>query len=238
MEQSLSPYDWWAIILAVVFLVVINGSYLLYLYFTSRNRKVHDIYGIVFSSIACHFANWGVAEFYLINGYWYLLGYSLSQTVGMLYWTIAWFLAILPVFLMAVMLVFYFLEGYEDVKGGLKGIYGSILGDKAKSMEVLEKYVALLAHIVLNANELFENESKRKIFFKTILSGISGWGVGNILQDRICGLLCLAVVKPEFRVDLWNLYLTFNGNPTGALIEWIIPILLFTFISYLYVKKC
>lgn len=233
--SELTPVDWWVLIIALLVLAVINGGYLGYMYFISRTREAHDIYSIIWSSIACHFANWGVAEFYLINGYWYMLGYSVAQTIGKAYWFMAWGLAVFPIFTMAVMLVFYFLEGYKQVKEGMKNIYLQILDEKTKTFDILEKYVAAVAHTILGTNRIFEDESKKKIFFKSVLSGGVGWGVGNILQDRICGLLCVAVAKPELKFDLWNIYVTFNGDVMGALTQWILPIVVFSTLALIYI---
>jgi len=237
LELSTVDYTLLGIVLAVAGIIL--GSYLLYIFFVLRRRREKGLYSIIFSSVVAHFAMWGIAEFYLVNGYWYVLGLSVAQTVDKIYWTLAWFGSVLPIAIGFISIILYFLAGYEETKETLKGYYLSMLNVEKieKGLDAAKEIISDLAFTIAGTHQLFDNESKKKIFFKSILATIAGWGIGNLIQDRLCGLLGLLVVKPEFFLDFSNLYWTLGGDLTAGLTQWVFPILFFAVVSLIYIYK-
>lgn len=237
MNLSLIDYTLLGIILLVVGIIL--GSYSLFIFFLLRRRKEKALYGIIFSSITTHFAMWGVAEFYFMNEYWYFIGMSVVQTIDKVYWALAWFGCVIPIAIGFTAVILYFLVGYEETKETLKIHYLNLLdiGKVEHTLDTVKEIVSDVAFVIAGSHQLFDNESKKKIFFKSILATISGWGIGNIIQDRLSGLLSMFTLKPEYLPKFQELYWSFGGDLTAGLTQWILPILFITIISLIYIYK-
>lgn len=218
---------------------IILASYSLFISLVVRRRREKGLYSIIFSSVVTHFALWGISEFYLVNGYWYILGVSIAQTWDKIYWALAWAGTIIPIAVGFVSIILYFLAGYENAKDELISQYLNLLNidPLEASYETAKNVLSSVAFTLAGANNLFDNESKKKIFFKSVLATLSGWGIGNIIQDRICGFLSLFVVKPEYFTKFSEAYWTLGGDLTAGLTHWILPILVFAIASLIYIYR-
>jgi len=234
--------DYIILAMVIISVAVILGVYSAYIFFVLRRRREKSIYSIIFSSVAAHFSVWGVAEFYLLNYYNYFIGISYIQTVDKIYWIIAWFGSIIPIVVGFISIILVFLAGYNETKEELKEQYLKLLNTDVLSMmekrlDLIKDIVSNVAFAVAGAHELFDKETKKKIFFKSILASVAGWCIGNILQDRICGLLTLFTLKPEYLTKFSELYWTLGGDLVAGLTQWILPLISIAIICLAYIYK-
>ena len=176
------------------------------------SRRNITIYTIVSLSFIAHYAVWGVAEFYLINGFWYLLGWSPVYSVDIAYWFYAWQVALWPFAVLVLTLIWYFLSGFVKIS-------------KPWTITKMELQDLITQHFKIKSGVL-------TMLVKTLLSIGIGLGIGNIIQDRLCGALHV-FTNPSF----WPMYSTFNFDPVGAVLKWIGPILIYTIIALWYVYR-
>ena len=243
--------DYYALAVALCIVLGVIGGFLGTLVFLSRRKSEKAIYIVVIMGFVCHFAVWGVAEWYLINGFWYVMNFSPVQTIDIAYWSMAWGLSIVPLAVMVLALTYFLLSGFVGGVGAAKRIAeGLAKGDLAvedgrlvsrvaggvvlaplagrEAEEAVERWVKEFVHVFFGWK--LKSKSALEVFTKVLLSVGSGWTIGNVIQDRVCGLLS-CWVQPS----LWWLYLSFMGDPVGALLKWILPIVVFNVFSFWYV---
>jgi len=226
----------------IISVVLILGIYSVYIFFVLRRRKEKSIYSIIFSSVAAHFSVWGVAEFYLINYYNYIIGVSYVQTVDEIYWLTAWLGSIIPIVVGFISIILLFLAGYNETKEELKKQYIKLLDTNTlnvmeERLDIIKDIVSNVAFAIAGTHELFDNESKKKIFFKSILASVAGWSIGNVLQDRICGFLTHFTLKPEYLSVFSEMYWTFGGNLTTGLTQWVLPLISIAIVCLIYIYR-
>jgi len=206
------------IIIAVISLVLVNGLYLVAIYHIIKHPEEKDLYQIITMSFWGHFANWGISEWYIVNGYWYMLGISYFPSVNELYWFMAWVASVYPFAVGFTLIVFYFVSGIIDLKNELEICPKHSYPGISTSIELIE-YI----------NKKVSTIPKMLLF--TILSIGTGMGLGNLTQDRICGALCLLSSKLEYRWFFWEMYTTFMFDPLKGIFLWVLPILIFAIVS-------
>lgn len=209
-----SVWDLYALTVCFAVLALVFCSYFYGLWRVARVREEKDIYLAVYSGFLCHFAVWGVAEGYLITGFWYLMGYSVANVVDVAYWFMAWCLALVPVAVTVVFLVYYFVYGFwRDVRRVASDF---ALAGGVKDVEAASRVISGLTG----------DASGFRVLSRTVVSLLAGWGAGNVVQDRVSGALCVLFARWEYKLALWAAYSTFLGDPAGALLKWLLPVFL------------
>ncbi|MBS7248051.1 MAG: hypothetical protein QXW47_02940 [Candidatus Jordarchaeales archaeon] len=209
-----TPLDYFALAVAVAVVVVILALYAFAMLHLTRTREEVDLYAVTTLSFLTWYAIWGVAEWYLIMGYWHLLGLSPAYTIDIGYWSIAWSISPLPFIVMATLYAYYFTEGFkESVKDALDTHKDSLV-DLITQLKIITapKTLRLLRNVILSA--------------------VAGMAMGNIAQDRICGALC-CWINPS----LWPFYVSFLGDAAGALLKWVIPAVIIAAASWFIILK-
>ncbi|MEM1793114.1 MAG: hypothetical protein QXE92_02610 [Thermofilaceae archaeon] len=205
----MNPSDELLLAVAAAIVVTVQLAYAVTLRHLAVTREERDIYLAVYSSFLSHFAIWGAAEGYLLSGVFYLLGYGTANTIDIAYWTMAWCISVAPFAVLVLVLVYYFCYGFkQEAKTWIVDLIAGVPPAK-----VVEKIAGLTV-----------GDTCGKLLLKTLLATIAGWTAGNIVQDRLSGIITVMFAKTEVKPLLWLAYSTFLFDPVGALVKWILPI--------------